>query len=257
MGIPTRSLTDFFEPVAELARRSGVDVRLRSGVAGLRPVGEGWAVALKGGEEIEAGAVVLATDHRKALELISGLEGGEAMGKGLEQFVSAPITTVHLWFDRGVTELDHAVLLDTRIQWMFQKSRIRRWEAARGSYLELVISASFAELNLSREEILRAALEEAKVFFPAICEARLVKSGVLKEARATFSVVPGLDRFRPEQKTRWLGLFLAGDWTRTEWPSTMESAVRSGRLAAGEVVGERMRFMAPELPAEGLMRLFG
>lgn len=87
--------------------------------------------------------------------------------------------------------------------------------------------------------------------------ATLVKSSVLKEARATFSVAPGMDRFRPSQSTPWAGLFLAGDWTRTEWPSTMEGAVRSGRLAAGEVMGERLRFMAPELRASGLMRWVG
>jgi zeta-carotene desaturase len=109
---------------------------------------------------------------------------------------------------------------------------------------------------MSREEILSSALAEFETFFPAAREAKLLKSGVLKEARATFSVTPGLDRFRPQQATRWKGLFVAGDWTATEWPSTMEGAVRSGRLAAGSVVGDRQRFMAPELPATGLMKLF-
>ncbi len=85
--------------------------------------------------------------------------------------------------------------------------------------------------------------------------AKLIKSGVLKEARATFSVVPGLDQFRPRQTTEWPGLYVAGDWTATEWPSTMEGAVRSGRLAAGAVVAQR--FMAPEIPASGFMRLLG
>ena len=76
------------------------------------------------------------------------------------------------------------------------------------------------------------------MFFPEVKRAKLVKSGVLKEARATFSVVPGLDQFRPAQETEWPGLYLAGDWTATEWPSTMEGAVRSGRLAAGAAVGD-------------------
>jgi hypothetical protein len=70
----------------------------------------------------------------------------------------------------------------------------------------------------------------------------------------TFSITPGLDRFRPGQTTEWPGLYLAGDWTATEWPSTMEGAVRSGRLAAGAVVGDDRRFLAPETPASGLMR---
>ncbi len=257
LGIPTRPLTEFFEPVARLAQSKGVDVRLRCGVSGLRKDGNGWVVVLDGGAEMRSESVVLATDYRRALKLIAGLPGGEAVTRDGEQIVSAPITTVHLWYDREVTELDHAVLLDTRIQWMFAKSRIRRWEKGLGSYLELVISASFAELGVSREEILRLALEEAAGFFPRMREARLVKSSVLKEARATFSVAPRTDRLRPEQGTRWPGLFLAGDWTRTEWPSTMEGAVRSGRLAAGELAGDRLRFMAAELPAAGLMRLVG
>ena len=129
---------------------------------------------------------------------------------------------------------------------MFAKSRIRRWPAERGSYLELVISASWPELQQSREDILASALREAEIFFPAIKQATLLKTGVLKEARATFSVTPGLDRFRPPQRTPIPGIYLAGDWTATEWPSTMESAVRSGRLAAGAVLGDATRSMSPK-----------
>lgn len=254
LGIPTRPLSEFFEPIATSARAAGAEVRMRCGVSALRQEGASWVLTLDGGAEVRADSVVLATDIRRALQLTSTLPSGEGLAEMGRHFVSAPITTVHLWFDREVTEFDHAVLLDTRIQWMFAKSRIRGWDRGRGSYLELVISASFAELALSREEILRAAIAEAKEFFPGIREAQIVKSGVLKEARATFSVVPGLDRYRPQQATQWRGLYLAGDWTRTEWPSTMEGAARSGRLAAGELVGDRMRFMAPELPVAGLMR---
>jgi len=258
LGIPSRPLTEFFDPVARLAESDGVEVRMRSGVSGLRREGDGWLLTLDrgddSGDEVRADNVILAIDYRRALKLVSALPGGEELAVGGERIVCAPITTVHLWHDREVTELDHAVLLDTRIQWMFAKSRIRRWEAARGSYLELVISASAPELQMPRGEILRLAIEEAAGFFPAIRSATLVKSSVLKEARATFSVAPGMDRFRPRQATPWAGLYLAGDWTRTAWPSTMEGAVRSGRLAAGELVGERLRFLSPELPATGLMR---
>ena len=107
---------------------------------------------------------------------------------------------------------------------------------------------------MSREEILASALGEAELFFPAMREARLMKSEVIKEARATVSVTPGLDEFRPPQTTPWPRLYVAGDWTATEWPSTMEGAVRSGRLVAGEVAGDRTLFLAEETPATGLMR---
>ena len=216
-------------------------------------------VRLADGFVLNTDAVVLATDWRQTAKMLRGLPraGEPDLLAGMEAaMTAAPITTVHLWYDREVTELDHAVLLDTRIQWMFQKSKIRRWSPERGSYVELVISASHTELGMGREAILASAIREFEVFFPAAKGARLVKSGVLKEARATFSVVPGLDRVRPRQVTPWAGLYLAGDWTRTEWPSTMEGAVRSGRLAAGAVAGVGEKLLSAELEAAGLMRWF-
>jgi len=260
LGVPSAPLSEFFAPIAALASRSGVDLRLKSGLESLEQTPDGrWSV--RAGEETYlADSVVLATDFKQTRTLLSQLpvavEDRAHMEEGFEAFIPAPITTIHLWYDRDVTGLDHAVLLDTRIQWVFTKSRIRRWPKERGSYQELVISASWQELEMGREEILASALAEFEMFFPAARQATLVKSGVLKEARATFSVTPGLDRYRPQQATPWKGLYLAGDWTATEWPSTMEGAVRSGRLAAGAVMGNRLRFMAPELPAAGLMKLF-
>jgi len=173
----------------------------------------------------------------------------------MERFTHSPFISILLWYDREITELDHAWLLGSTIQWFFHKSRIRGYAPERGSYVELVIAGSKTELRMTREQILAPALAELARFFPEAARARLVKSGILKEARATFSVTPGLDPFRPAQRTDWPGLFLAGDWTATEWPSTMEGAARSGRLAAGEIAGDRQRFMAPELPASDLMRL--
>lgn len=247
LGIPAAPLSEFFQPVMAHACTSGVDVRLGAGADALTQTAEGRWRLNAGAEQVEAEAVILATNLRETQRLLPGLVDAD-------KFVSAPITTIHLWYDREVTDLDHAVLLDTRIQWMFAKSRIRRWEAARGSYLELVISASWAEIEMAREEILASALREVELFFPRVCEAKLMKSAVLKEARATFSVVPGQDRYRPAQTAAHSGLYVAGDWTATEWPSTMEGAIRSGRLAAGELVGKRTRFLSRELPAGGLMR---
>lgn len=258
LGIPAAPLSEFFAPVAEYAQRQGVIVKIKTGVESIeQTVDHRWLVRA-GDEAHTADAVILATDFKQAKRLLGDLplplSGDASLSVGYERFIPSPITTVHLWYDRDVTGLDHAVLLDTRIQWMFAKSRIRRWAAERGSYLELVISASWAELEMSREEILASALREFEMFFPAAKTAQLLKSGVLKEARATFSVTPGLDRYRPSQASGWPGLYLAGDWTATEWPSTMEGAVRSGRLAAGAVAGDVNRFMSPETPPRGLMR---
>lgn len=252
LGVPAVPLSEFLAPVAELAERRGVLVREKAGVASVTQGADGcWRILVEGGEEMHTESVVLATNFKEAQRLMESLPGAV---EDFSHFVSAPITTVHLWYDRDVTGLDHAVLLDARIQWVFAKSRIRRWENERGSYLELVISASWPELGMSRQDILSAALRELELFFPQVKKATLLKSGVLKEARATFSVTPGLDRFRPAQETRWKGLYVAGDWTATEWPSTMEGAVRSGRMAAGAIVGDRGHFLSAETPATGLMR---
>lgn len=259
LGIPAAPLSEFFGPIASLATRAGVDLRLKTGLESLRQSADGrWSVLLAGEEHV-ADAIVLATDFKQTRALLKSLPASEEehaeLDAAFEALVPSPITTIHLWYDRDVTGLDHAVLLDTRIQWLFTKSRIRRWGQERGGYCELVISASWPELQMGREEILSSALAEFEHFFPTAREAKLIKTGMLKEARATFSVTPGLDRYRLPQATRWPGLFLAGDWTQTEWPSTMEGAVRSGRLAAGAVVGDRQKFMAPELPPAGLMKL--
>jgi len=253
LGIPAAPWSQFFAPVAELARKKGATIKLKAGVERIEQIADKRWLVQANDENYTASSVVLATDFRQTRNLLASLQE-PLPNEGFEKFIPAPITTIHLWYDRDVTGLDHAVLLDTRIQWMFAKSRIRRWPAERGGYLELVISASWPELKMSREQILSSALQEIEMFFPAVKQAKLLKSGVLKEARATFSVVPGLDAFRPNQATQWPGLYLAGDWTATEWPSTMEGAVRSGRLAAGALMGDSGRFMAAETPASGWMR---
>ncbi len=261
LGIPAEPLSDFYAGIAQHAEASGAEIRLRCGVGSIQQTERGTWIVEAQGELIETPSVVLAVPFEQIAPLLTTLPQDERRSRleaDLSHFTHAPITTVHLWFDREITELDHAALLDARIQWIFHKSRIRQWDAERGSYVELVISASFAELHEPREAILAAALRELALFFPAAREAILLKSAVLKEAQATFSVLPGLDAHRPAQATAWPGLYLAGDWTASGWPSTMEGAVRSGRMAADAVAhasGAKTVSLQPELPATGLMRL--
>lgn len=146
---------------------------------------------------------------------------------GLAQFEHSPITGIHLWFDRPITDLPHATLLDRTIQWMFNKSQ--------GRYIELVVSASRSLVEARREDVIELAVRELAEFFPAVKDAALEKAHVVKEVRATFSAKPGLEKLRPGNRTSLPNLFLAGDWTRSGWPATMEGAVRSGYLAAEAV----------------------
>jgi squalene-associated FAD-dependent desaturase len=264
LGIPTQPMSEFYAAVAALAERQGTAMHLRTSIDSIARLSDGsWQAMASDGSPHSAPQMILALPFEQTARLIDTLpeQNRNHLALDFSRFVHAPITTVHLWFDREITPLDHAAFLDTRIQWVFNKTRIRRDEPGaaeyKEQYLELVISASFAELQMTREQILSSALEELARFFPVVREAALLKSSVLKEARATFSVVPGLDRYRPEAATDLPGLFFAGDWTRTGWPSTMEGAVRSGRLAAEAVAlakGNQANFLSPDLPASGLMR---
>ena len=264
LGIPTQPLSEFYSSVAKLAEQQGTTLFLRTSIESIAPTTKGWKAVATDGSEFTADQLLLALPPEPTRRLLAALPEGNATRprvlSSLERFTYAPITTIHLWFDRAVTEFEHAALLDTRIQWMFNKSLIRRHEAGlakqQGQYLELVISASSAELHQGREPVLSSAIEELARFFPTVRGAKLVKSGILKEARATFSVTPGLDEFRLRADAPGGGLFLAGDWTQTGWPSTMEGAARSGRLAAEAIAtanGAALSFLAPDLPPSGLM----
>ena len=151
----------------------------------------------------------------------------EAIGLPAPDLHHSPITGVHLWFDREVTTLPHATLLDRTMQWMFNKDA--------GRYLQLVVSASHDLTALSRQEIIDLAIGDLRLFFPRVHDARLVKAHVVKEQRATFSAAPETESLRPGTACAIPNLHLAGDWTRSGWPATMEGAVRSGYIAAEAV----------------------
>jgi zeta-carotene desaturase len=265
LGIPTVPLSEFYEAAAQLLVSLGGTAQLRASVEAITQLPDGRWRAATPTIAYTANAVILALPYEQTQKLMPAIhlnqEDARRNGSSkadleskMARFEHSPFTSILLWYDRQITDLDHAWLLDTTIEWFFHKSRIRRYAPEKGSYVELVIAGSKTQLGMTREDILSSALRELQMFFPGVKQATLLKSGVLKEARATFSITPGLDRFRPRQATGWPGLYLAGDWTATEWPSTMEGAVRSGRLAAGAVVGDDRRFLAPETPASGLMR---
>ncbi len=263
LGIPTVPLSEFYGAVVDLARASGAQFELRASVEQISQRPDGRWLLGSGEREWVSEDVILALPFEQTQRLVTGMQlldpgaedaRAELLGK-MTRFIHSPFISILLWYDREITDLDHAWLLDSTIQWFFHKSRIRGYAPERGSYVELVIAGSRSELPKTREQILAPALAELATFFPRVRDAKLLKSGILKEARATFSVTPGLDASRPAQHTAWPGLYLAGDWTATDWPATMEGAARSGRLAAGELTGKRTRFLAPELPPSGLSRL--
>jgi zeta-carotene desaturase len=262
MGIPTVPLTDLYQSAAEYIRVRGGDVQFRASVESFRAEFAGVDLCLATGDQ-RFDFVVFAVPFDVLSQILPATTAADPLRQTLAHFKTSPITGVHLWFDRQITDLDHAVLLDRTIQWMFHKSKLleNKQTKQNGSYVELVVSSSKSLVEKSRAEITELALAELREFFPEARSANLVKSTVIKEVHATYSPQPGVEHYRPASETVWPRIFLAGDWTATGWPATMEGAVRSGYAAAQRVAwvaGVRdAAFLVPDLPPSGFMRLFG
>ncbi len=164
----------------------------------------------------------------------------------LRNLETSPITSVHCWFDRAATELPHLVLMDSVGQWVFNRGEVTAGEW----YLQVVVSAARQFRGLGHDEIERRVVAELRHLFPPLSDAKLLRARVVTEHAATFSAVPGVDRWRPVQASPIENLFVAGDWTNTGWPATMEGAVRSGFLAAEALlarVGRAETLVQPDL----------
>jgi uncharacterized protein with NAD-binding domain and iron-sulfur cluster len=223
-------------------------------------------VQFDAGREEGADAFVIAVPHTGIADLLPDeVRRQDSAFRNVAMLKNAPITGVHLWFDREVMTEPFVTLLDTTTQWIFNKTALYAplngagKNPAKGQYLQLVISASYNLLQTPRQEIIDLCLKEVRQALPAARDANLIKATVIKETAATFSPEPGVDRWRPKQETSVQNLFLAGDWTDTGWPATMEGAVRSGYLAAEAVLrreGRPHQLVRPDLGADGLVALW-
>jgi len=261
MGVPQIPLTDLYDAARAYIESHGGEVKFRASAESFRTELSHVQLGVAGKEQ-PFDYVVLALPFDGLASILPNTSAAQPLRDSLSRFETSPITGIHLWFDREISELEHAVLLDRTIQWMFHKSKLQKRENnGHGSYVELVVSSSKSLVDKSKQEIVDLAVEELREFFPAARQANLVKSTVIKEIHATYSPKPGIDLNRPPPETIWPRVFLAGDWTATGWPATMEGAVRSGYLAAqsvARVAGKRdATFLVPDLPPTGFMRLFG
>jgi zeta-carotene desaturase len=220
MGVPAVPLGHLYGSDA-WKKIGSVEIRLRAPVSRVL-IRDGVARGvLVGDEEIQGDYYVSALPFERVGSVTPEL------AIDVSAFEHSPITGIHLWFDRPVTDLPHATLLDRTIQWMFNKHE--------GRYVQLVVSASRSLTEIPRADVIALALKELSEFFPVVREAKLEKAHVVKEIRATFSAKPALEARRPGNRTNAANVFLAGDWTKSGWPATMEGAARSGYLAAEAV----------------------
>ncbi len=267
MGVPCVPLASLYGGCESAIEQKGGEVILRAPVRGLRfENGVLGAIQLDGSREESADAFVFAVPHMEFSGLLpASAKDLDPAFANLDKLEDAPITGVHLWFDREVTREPFLTLIDTATQWIFNKSALygspdgKGGDVPAGQYLQLVISASYELLAKSRQQIIDLCLKEVRQALPAARDANLLKATVIKEVAATFSPRPGVDRWRPGQRTSISNVFLAGDWTATGWPATMEGAVRSGYLAAEAVLtkfNQTGTFLQPDLPPDGLVALW-
>ncbi|GLF98440.1 hydroxysqualene dehydroxylase HpnE [Streptomyces yaizuensis] len=215
-----------------LARKAlaAAGVRTESGVK-VRAVtrdGDGWSVAVDG-EALSADTVVLATAQREAHALLP--DGALDDADRLLDIGTAPILNIHVLYDRTVLRRPFFAALGSPVQWVFDRTAASG--LAEGQYLALSQSAAGDEIDAPVAELRERYLPELERLLPPTRGAEVRDFFVTRERTATFDPAPGVGRLRPGTHTRAPGLYLAGAWTATGWPATMEGAVRSGFTAAG------------------------
>ena len=218
MGMSTVPLSELYAGACAISWRnmdSAVHLNTQRRVGGVGRRDIAVDMATRDGDPSRREFLVLALPFEATAKLLPQMppaEGAEDLGRKIERHEHWPICSVHLWFDREITELDHAVLLDREIHWMYNKSRLQPWRKLKGSYLEAggervarLCGAARATRRLSWR------VRELAEFFPGVREAKLVKAALVKEVRATFGVPPGIDSARPHA---------ASPWPNVSWPAT-------------------------------------
>ncbi len=155
-------------------------------------------------------------------------------------FCSAPIVSLQLWLDRKVLNDTFAALIDTSVQWAFDAGALLKNQKTSGQHLSFVISGAERFSKMKKDELVDLAWKDLCSVLPAARQAKILNALAIKEKRATFIPAPGLESKRPSAQTRFKNLFLAGDWTDTGFPATIEGAIRSGVKAALRAVNGKL-----------------
>ena len=249
--VPTEPLGRLFgDRLVRWLEAAGVVVSSGMTVTEIERSAAGRVAAIHcGPERLPCAAAIVAVPWKAAGRLVPDVVPDVA-----EQLAGSPITAVHLWFDRDVIDVPHAVLVGRVSQWVF------RGDPGSGTHghCQVVISASRGLMQGDRQKLVDQVVAELREVFPAARDAKLRDARVVTDPTAVLSVRPGVDAQRPAATTRVPNLFLAGDWTATGWPSTMEGATRSGRTAAMEAcrhLGIDVPAVVPDLPKNSLVRL--
>ncbi|TMQ98454.1 FAD-dependent oxidoreductase [Actinomadura soli] len=225
VGVPSVPLGELHGTIAAARiEEGGGRVRLGAKVTAIE---DGPKLQVNGAP-VSADAVVVAVPHRVASSLVpedACPDRAEWAGLG-----SSPIVNVHVVYDRPVLDEPFVAAIDSPVQWVFDRTAISGVPS--GQYLAVSVSAADRWIDTPTAELREVYLAALERLFPAARSARVTDFFVTRERHATFRQGPGSGALRPASATRLPWLFLAGAWTDTGWPDTMEGAVRSGLSAA-------------------------
>ena len=232
--VPTVPLGTLYDAVGDWLTRHGVEIRLNSAVRRLQISDNRVSLAeLRDGSTLEADAYLLAIPFERVRDMLPTRWADDPHFTPIKKLEHSPIQSLHLWFDRPVVNLSHAVFVDCKSHWLFNRGEVTSGE----HYVQVVISAAHELQAMGHAEAERVVYAELCELFPMMKYAKLLRSRVVTERTATFRAVPNIDAGRLLQASPIANLTLAGDWTLTGWPATMEGAIRSGKYAA-EIIDE-------------------
>ncbi|WP_353620807.1 hydroxysqualene dehydroxylase HpnE [Stieleria mannarensis] len=237
--VPIVPLADLFgrQLASELTRRG---VEIQSGQTVRQITSE--ARVITSTQTLDADAVICAVPWHRIAELFDQWPDGRRDAlpdlPAISAIPSSPITGLHLWFDSPITPMDHAVMVGTVAQWLF---RAPFGSQEKHHYYQVVISGSHPAITGTKQTLIDTVLAELRHAFPAARDATLLRHRRVTDPNSVFSLRPEVDAIRPAATTNVPWLSLAGDWTQTDWPATMEGAVISGRLAAAAAVNHLQR----------------
>ncbi len=228
---PRVPLDELFNKLIHWLEQQGATIHTGNRVEAVSSHNGGIEFTCNNGDPFPLDHAVIATPWRQTARLLKPLasaKGIERLAEDAASISSAPITAVHLWFDRPFTPLPHAVLIDRLSHWMFQRDAGNDDE----HYYQVVISASRGLQGVPAAEIQAEVVQDLASIWPEVNDAKLLRYRVVTQREAVFSLTAHCQQIRPHQRTSVPGLYIAGDFTQTGWPSTMEGAVISGRRAA-------------------------
>ncbi len=189
---------------------------------------ENRAIGITADKEIYSKNIISAVPHNQLKQILPPSVSHMNHFRNLDNFQSSPIISIHLWFDREIMEIDFVGLIDSNLQWVFNRHKIMCETDKPGNYISAVISGAYDYINMTKEELITLAITDLKKIFSNSGDAVLKHAVVIKEKHATFSATNDVEPFRLNSESQIKNLYFAGDWTNTGLPATIEGAVFSG-----------------------------